>query len=178
MNTSSCDVNVDALETTFLGERARLLAFLRQGGVVDDAEDLLQEAWLRIQTVEGPPPNEPLSYLFRLLHNLMLDRHRAALRKRRRETAWVEMVGSAISGMSDDPGGERRAIAAQELHAAHEALDALGEPTAGIFRRHRLEGLTQRVIAVELGMGLSTVEKHLRKAYRALTDHRRARDEA
>ena len=59
-------------------------------------------------------------------------------------------------------------MARETLAAVEARLDALGDPAALIFRRHRVDGLTQRRIADELRMGLSTVEKHLRRAYAAI----------
>jgi RNA polymerase sigma factor (sigma-70 family) len=167
------------LETYFLENRPRLLAFLRHAGAGDQAEDLLQEAWLRLNGAPAARSGiaEPLSYLFRLLHNLVLDWRRGDIRARRRNEAWVQVTGSASAGVSEEPAGERVLIARATLAAAQRVLDELGEPTAGIFRRHRLGGITQRRIADELGIGLSTVEKHLRKAYRAMQDLAEAGDE-
>lgn len=168
-----------ALETCFLDQRARLLSFLRHAGVGDQAEDLLQEAWFRVNrmSVAQPQIDEPVSYMFRLLHNLVLDWRRGAVRARRRNEAWAEANASGPSLASEEPDGERVLIARATLEAALLALDELGEPTAGIFRRHRLDGMPQRQIANELGMGLSTVEKHLRKAYRAMQDVAGASDD-
>ena len=47
-------------------------------------------------------------------------------------------------------------------------LRAEGERVLDIFRLFRIEGLGQRAIAEHLGLSLSTVEKDLQKAYRAL----------
>ncbi len=169
----------ETLESVFLRDRVRLLTFLNRAGAGDEAEDLLQEAWLRIEALRGRElPEQPLSYLYRLLHNLMLDRRRGAMRSTRRDTEWADISGSAALGISDDPGSERRMIAEEEVRAIHAAVEALGEPTATIFRRHRIDGVVQRRIAEEQGLGISTVEKHLRRAYATLLAWRRARDEA
>ncbi|WP_291836826.1 hypothetical protein, partial [Brevundimonas sp.] len=61
-------------------------------------------------------------------------------------------------------------IAVQALAAVEARLAAVGDPAAAIFRRHRIDGVTQRRLAEEFGMGLSTIEKHLRKVYAALLD--------
>lgn len=168
-----------SLEALFVENRARLLNFLRHAGAGDHAEDLLQEAWFRLDSViaAGTEINEPISYFYRLLHNLVLDWRRGEIRARRRDESWTEATGSARPGISDEPAAERILVAREQLASVQRALDALGEPTAGIFRRHRLGGITQRRIADELGMGLSTVEKHLRKAYRALIELMEAPDE-
>jgi RNA polymerase sigma-70 factor (ECF subfamily) len=38
-----------------------------------------------------------------------------------------------------------------------------------VFRKFRIEGVGQRDIAQQLGVSLTTVEKDLQKAYRAMT---------
>jgi RNA polymerase sigma-70 factor (ECF subfamily) len=165
-----------SLEEVFLDERVRLLAFLRRIGAGEDAEDILHDAWIRIRSLDRPMPAEAISYLYRTLHNLVIDRRRSSRRLVHRDTHWAEAVGDA-SGRCAQPDSERRLLAIDEVRAIHEAIDALGEPGADIFRRHRLQGQTQRAIADELEMGLSTVEKHLRRAYAALLAFRRAGDD-
>lgn len=113
-----------------------------------------------------------MSYLYRMLHNLVIDRRRSSRRLLHRDTQWAEASDAGAA-----PDSERRLLAIDDVRAIHEVIDALGEPTAGIFRRHRLEGQTQRAIAGELSMGLSTVEKHLRRAYAALLNFRKAGDD-
>lgn len=157
-----------SLEAVFVAERTRLLAFLRRVGAADDAEDILHDAWIRIRSLDRPVPSEALAYLYRMLHNLLIDRRRSAQRLLHRDTAWAELGSGTDDGRPIEPDVERRAVAVDEVRAAYRIIDDLGEPAAGIFRRHRLEGQTQRSIADELGMGLSTVEKHLRRAYAAL----------
>jgi RNA polymerase sigma-70 factor (ECF subfamily) len=168
-----------AIESLFFANRARLLSFLRHAGAGDHAEDLLQEAWFRLAAAiaAGTEINEPISYFYRLLHNLVLDWRRGEIRARRRDESWADATGSARPGISDEPAAERILVAREQLASVQRTLDELGEPTAGIFRRHRLGGITQRRIAEELGMGLSTVEKHLRKAYRALIELTETSDE-
>lgn len=160
------------LEAVFLAHRASLLRFLRARGAGDGAEDLLQELWIRAAAGAKTPIADPLAYLYRTANNLMLDRRRSDLRAARREQEWAEahLVGS------DTPSGERALIARQDLETAEAALRDLGERTDWIFRRFRIDGASQRMIADELGISLSAVEKHLQKAYRALVDLRRRRD--
>jgi len=170
------DQREGSLEKLFLDERVRLLAFLRRIGAGDDAEDILQDAWIRVRSFDRPMPAEAMSYLYRTLHNLVIDRRRSSYRLLHRDTHWAEALGDA-SGRCTQPDSERRLLAIEEVRAIHEAIDAMGEPAAGIFRRHRLQGQTQRAIAEDLAMGLSTVEKHLRRAYAALLAFRKARDD-
>ena len=50
------------------------------------------------------------------------------------------------------------------------ALAALPDRTLQIFRLYRLDGLRQREIAAELGISISSVEKHLRRAYQVVVE--------
>lgn len=167
---------VRSLEAILVSERERLLAFLRRLGAAEDAEDILQDAWIRVRSLDRDEPEEARSYLYRMLHNLMLDRRKALRRRQRRDTEWAGEIEAA--DRRAPPDDERRVIAIDEIRAVHEAIDAIGEPASGIFRRHRLQGQTQRAIAEELGIGLSTVEKHLRRAYGALLAFRKANGDA
>ena len=163
------------LEAVFLANRGALLRFLRARGAGAGAEDLLQELWIKASAGASGPIAEPLAYLYRAANNLMLDRRRSALRTARRDQDWTDTV-TAEGGRSDASSGERILIARQDLALAEATLSALGERTDQIFRRFRLDGLTQKQIADEQGISLSAVEKHLQKAYRALLELRRRTD--
>jgi RNA polymerase sigma-70 factor (ECF subfamily) len=164
------------LRTIFLANQDRLLRFLAAQGAGDDAEDLLQELWLKVAAVPSQPIDHPLSYLYRAANNLMLDRYRSRRQAQRRDSDWTEAATSA-TGQSDDPSAERAIIARQHLHQVERELEALGARTAAIFRRHRVDGVAQKTIAQEHGVSVSTVESDLRRAYRTMIDLRRRLDE-
>jgi RNA polymerase sigma factor (sigma-70 family) len=163
------------LEAVFLNNRAALLRFLRARGAADGADDLLQEMWIKAAAGASGPIADPLAYLYRAANNLMLDRRRAELRAQRRDQDWHDVSDGEL-GISEAPSGERMLIAREQLAAAEAALKELGERTDFVFRRYRVEGVTQQAIADELGISLSAVEKHLQKAYRALIELRRRFD--
>lgn len=169
-------MTINGLEAVFLENRAKLLRFLRARGSGEFADDLLQELWLRAASAEAGPIAEPLSYLYRVANNLMLDRHRAATRAQRRDHDWHEVADGSASGVSDAPPADRVLIARERLREVEAALAALGERPAAVFRRHRIDGAGQREIADEFGVSLSSIEKDLQKAYRALIDLRRKDD--
>ncbi len=162
------------LEAIFFANRGPLLRFLAAHGAGEAAEDLLQELWLKIAAVRPGPIDSPMSYLYRAANNLILDRYRSERQAARRNQDWTDAVGATVAGRSDDPSGDRRLIARQELERVQGVLDSIGPRAAGIFRRHRIDGVGQREIAQELGVSLSTIESDLRKAYRALADMRGA----
>ncbi len=155
---------IDGLQRVVIVERRRLLRFLAARGAGDDAEDLLHDLWQRVAAGPGHPVADPMSYLFRAAENLIRDRRRSAVSRERRQFDWHE---TSISPQ-EEPQGERVLIARERLREANAALAALGPRVEQVFRRYRLEGVGQAVIARELGISLSSVEKDLQKAYRAL----------
>lgn len=154
----------DALARAFMASREPLLRYLRARGAGDEAEDLLQELWIKLGGLDEAVVADPTAYLYRMAHNLMLDRLRARQRRRRRE----EDYGQRDDESDDAPAIERTLIARERLRHVDRALAALGARTDSIFRRCRVEGVAQRDIAAALGISLSAVEKHLQKAYRAV----------
>ena len=158
------------LEAVLSANRPALRRFLRaRGGTDADPDDLLQDLWLKLQTVEPSGPiAEPLAYLYRIADNMMHDRRRTARRRERRETDWAGLSAATLPEASTAPSAERLVLARDELLRMEAALAALGDRTSTILRRFRLDGHGQKAIAAEFGISLSAVEKHLQRAYRAL----------
>ncbi|HTN14173.1 MAG TPA: RNA polymerase sigma factor [Sphingomonadaceae bacterium] len=159
-------MNASNLQAVAVSERARLLRFLIARGAGEDAEDLFQELWQRAGRSPTQPVGDPMSYLFRAANNLMCDMRRSQTSRARRQFDWHEAVGPA----TEDPLCERAFIARERLEAVERVLGELGPRVSIAFRRYRLEECSQAAIAQELGVSLSSVEKDLQKAYRALAD--------
>lgn len=162
----------EGLQAILLANRAALLRFVSARGAGDEAEDVLQELWIKIGAAPAGPVANPMSYLFRAAENLMRDKHRARRQAMLRDTAWGEASSPISAGASDAPDGERTLIARQELARVEAVLASLGDRARDVFRLHRIEGMAQRDIAARLGVSLSTVESDMRKAYRAVLDAR------
>ena len=156
------------LSQIFMANRAALLRFLRARGAGEDAEDLLQDIWMKLQAKDVGPVADPLPYLYRTANNLMLDRYRSASRRERREQDWAAGAGGVMADPTEEVPVDERMILNQRLEEAQAVLRELGPRVELVFRRFRLEGVGPRVIAEELGISLTTVEKDLQKAYRAM----------
>jgi RNA polymerase sigma factor (sigma-70 family) len=129
----------------------------------EEAEDLLQDLFVKLETRTIGPVAEPLAYLCRMADNLLVDHRRSSAWRTLREDAWTAFQFG--SGVDERPTAEQELIARERLEIVSRALGTLPERTLLIFRRFRIQSVSQKEIAAELGISVSAVEKHLQKAY-------------
>lgn len=161
-------IDAHPLAQAFMANRAVLLRYLQARGALNDAEDLLQELWIKLDEGADAVIADHRAYLFRMAHNLMLDRLRSARRRCSREEDYAEDCGT----IDETAVGLAPLIARERLASVEQVLDQLGPRTSNIFRLHRIEQMPQQSIADQFGISLSAVEKHLQKSYRALAEFR------
>ncbi|NTZ42346.1 RNA polymerase sigma factor [Altererythrobacter sp. SALINAS58] len=166
-----------SLEQAFVANRQRLLRFLTARGAGDEAEDVLQDLWMRLLAAGNDEAAVHPSYMMRAADRLMIDRYRSKVQAAKRDRAWAETQPGVLDDTDAAPSAERVIAAHQHTRMVHEALDALGPRAATIFRRHRIDGIPQRDVAAECNVSLSTVESDLRRAYQALCEVWRRIDE-
>lgn len=133
--------------------------FGRRTATPTDAEDLLQEVALRlarhddfgsVQNVEG--------YVFTIASNILRDRKRRARTRPQEEPISPEYVEeSAFSP-------ERVLLGRQALDHLSLSLNDLPERTRTIFILCRIEGVAYQTVAAQLGISLSSVNKHMARA--------------
>jgi RNA polymerase sigma-70 factor (ECF subfamily) len=165
------------LRAALVEHRAALLRyFLARRVPPEDAEDVMQDLVVKLESHASGPVAEPRAYLYRMAENLLLDRIRSEGRRRGREQAWVAVQAGATLETDDRPSPEQALIARERLSLVSTALAVLPERTMHVFRRYRIEGVPQREIAGELGISLSAVEKHLQKAYQVVVETQKRLD--
>lgn len=129
----------------------------------EEALEVVQETFLRLydradHLVDG---NNLKGWLFRLCHNLCIDRYRSQVRERRRREAFLlyhgeEVTRTAPAVCDDRP--QRLQIALEELPARQRQ----------VFLLKHQEGLKLEEIASRLGTTLGTVKKLHHRAMRKL----------
>jgi len=155
------------LTAIFLAQRPMLLRlFTARLGNRDEAEDLLQDMWLKIDGLSDRPVVEPTAFLYRVAANLATDKRIASSRRIARDTAWADHRPAA----EDLPDAERVLIAQAEWRIVETALNDMPERMATALRLSRIEGMPQRAIAEEIGVSVSGVEKLLQRAHRKIYD--------
>jgi len=151
------------LKAVFLAERAMLLRLLSARlGDAAEAEDALQDMWLRIATGEPRPVANPQAYLYRVAANIATDRRVAAFRRGRLDQAWSAVQPAA----AEHPDAERMLAARSELARVDAILAAMPERMRTAYSLFRIDQVPQREIATRMGISLSGVEKLLQRAYR------------
>ncbi|KTF70386.1 RNA polymerase subunit sigma-70 [Sphingomonas sp. WG] len=155
------------LKAVFLAQRPMLLRLLvARLGNREDAEDALQDMWLRIDQLASRPIAQPAAFLYRVAANLATDRRIATVRRGARDAGWLDVQ----SGDVDMPDPERVAVARSEWQTVERAIGDMPERMATALRMFRLEERPQREIAGQLGISISGVEKLLQRAYRKIHD--------
>lgn len=155
------------LTACFLAQRSALLRLLTARlGNGDEAEEVLQEMWFRLDRVSSGPIADPGAYLFRMATNLATDRRLSASRREKRENAWIDTQPED----TEFPDAERQLAATEELHRVEAILNDMPERMRRALILFRVEEQPQRMIAETLGITISGVEKLLRRGYRQLVD--------
>ncbi|MBY8822805.1 sigma-70 family RNA polymerase sigma factor [Sphingomonas colocasiae] len=118
------------------------------------AEDVVQDAWLRIEQVErGRMLEEPLRYFYRVVRNLALDRRRALKRETRQDG--TDSTAEIAEIQDEAPSPEDVALDRDELKRVVERMATLPERTRTALIMHRVEGRKLREIAEHLGISIA-----------------------
>jgi RNA polymerase sigma-70 factor (ECF subfamily) len=156
---------VAALTDLFRCHATELKGFLRARRGAADAEDLVQESFVRLlQTSATRPPYDPRAWLYRTGANLAADAYDYRQVREKLHVDWPEADDEAADPCADPA---RHADARQRLRHVWAALQRLPEPCRQAFLLNRLEGMSQRVIARQLGISEKTVERHILRALEA-----------
>lgn len=138
-----------------------------------DAEDLLQDVYLKLLNANGTAPMEERStraYCLKTARNVARDwlRHRKIVS--------FEPLDDEVHDKTPDeqPDTDRVVGARQELQQAVSMLKELSPQCEAVVTRRRIHGESIQTIADELKITKNTVKFHLAKGDRSLRDKRRA----
>ncbi|MGY2735074.1 RNA polymerase sigma factor [Sphingomonas sp. UYP23] len=160
---TAAEERAEALSRRFVDLRGSLVAwFSRRISDVHDAEDLVQESFLRVAQRTDLDAIEHLDgYIYRTAGNVLTDRYRHVNRAKRR----VVLVSiDDHREVANDLDPHRQLAGRLELDEMSAAMMSLPERTRTVFILRRVEGLRFKEIGVRLGISVSAVEKHMTKA--------------
>ena len=146
---------VDQALTLYMAHRGELVNYA--SGIIGDrarAEDVVQEAYLRFSEAAARRLfDEPVGYLYRIVHNLAFDGLRRVSLEGRHVRRDAEQAGVAVA--EERPSPEAELIARQELERVLAAIAELPERTRLAFEMHRFGNLKLKEIAARLGISTS-----------------------
>ncbi|MDD3797586.1 MAG: RNA polymerase sigma factor [Novosphingobium sp.] len=173
MQSDKAETADGGLAGLFAHHRAELLRFLaaRCGGA-EEAEDLLQELWIKASDQPSGPIANGRAYLFRMANNLVLDMRRAQQRAMARDRNWLEAEGYGTEPAEDRPDpalpADEEIARQQEADLVRQAITKLPPGAQRALRLHKLEGRGHAEVARIMGISRSGVEKHLAVAMKHL----------
>ncbi|MEO6280896.1 sigma-70 family RNA polymerase sigma factor [Roseateles sp.] len=134
-------------------------ALMRRGRSAPDADDLVQEAWVRLACYEQEQAvQQPEAFLMRTALNLSVDAHRTKV------AHGEEVLVDDVVLLDLAPGTEAIVLAKERTARLSVCLGRLNAKTRNIFLAHRVDGMTYQEIARQHCLTVSTVEKHIARA--------------
>ena len=134
----------------------------------DELHDLRQEVYVRVYESAGKAlPTAPKSFLFTTARNLMADR------LRRTRVVSIESVGDfePLNVLIDEVTPERWSSGRQTLKRMADAFDRLPDRCREVVWLRRVEELSQKEVAMQLGITEKTVEKQVAKGMRLIAGY-------
>ncbi|WP_430392384.1 RNA polymerase sigma factor [Dyella sp. 20L07] len=158
-------VNLDPAHAMRVAELFRehnraLVAFLQcRLNSLSDAQEVAQEAYIRLVTLERPDQVESLrAYLFKIASNLAIDRLRM------RQVRADYPMDPPDNELHLAPIPERHAAATGQLRELHKALRELPAKTGRAFVMHVIDGCDIGVIARVMKISERMVRYHVANA--------------
>jgi RNA polymerase sigma-70 factor (ECF subfamily) len=148
-------------------ERALMRFLHRNWRDHDEVEDLRQEIYVRVyEAASRRFPDSPKSFLFTTARNLLADR------VRRQRIVSITAMGDVeqLHVLKDELEPERWCSDREALMHLAWALDRLPDRCREVFWLRRVEDLPHKEIARRLGISVKTVEKHIAKGLRLMTN--------
>ena len=132
----------------------------------DDTDDLIQEAFLRLQQYHRERTvNHPEAFLVRTVLNLLTDRRRHG-----RTAATVPDALETLELVDPNPTPDVALEGQKRLQHFKEGLRSVSPRQREVFILHRIEGYSFAQIAQRLGITVSMAEKHAARALLYLSD--------
>jgi RNA polymerase sigma factor (sigma-70 family) len=130
-----------------------------------EVSDLRQETYARVyEAAQRERPLLAKPFLFQVARNMMIDR------LRKQSVVSLESVADFdwLNVTDDKPSSEAYVAARQELRLLQAALDDLPPRCRKVVVLLKVEGLSQKQVAKQMGITVETVENQVAKGMRVL----------
>lgn len=172
MSAAGQEVSKDELDLWFMDQvvplEPMLMRFLRRNhSPTAELSDIRQDVYIRVyEAARKGLPAQAKPFLFAVARNLMIDQ------MRRRQILSIETVtdfeGLNVPAIEATP--EREVSAREELRILQAALDEVPARQREAILLRKVQGLSQRDVALRMGITEDTVERHLSKGVRFLAE--------
>jgi RNA polymerase sigma factor (sigma-70 family) len=151
-----------AVSELFREHNRMLVGYLRSRlGSEQEAKEVAQEAYVRVLQLHEPgAPGLLRAYLFKTAANLAVDRlrHRRVQQRSEEQPQLFEELNTA-GGDLDDPA--EQLLAREQADQLLRFLQELPIKCQQVLNLHRLEGISQRDVAVRLGISERMVRRYV-----------------
>jgi len=132
----------------------------RRGNTREEAEDLIQEAFLRVKVYcdKGGEVREPEAFFVRTVLNLARD-----VRAHEHRELYANNPAETFDIPDCAPTPDEVLSLQERLKELTRILDAVSPRTREVLFMHRLDGLSYGQIADHFDVSVSAVEKHIAK---------------
>ncbi|WP_338424528.1 RNA polymerase sigma factor [Sphingopyxis kveilinensis] len=131
-----------------------------------DVDEVVQEAYARLWTADADTIRNARAYLY------VTARHIVGEHIRRSRIVAIDLVADldTLNIVDEEMSVDRRLSGQEELARLHEILQTLPPKCRQAFELKKFQDFSQRRIAEHMGIAESTVEKHLSKALRLVSE--------
>jgi RNA polymerase sigma-70 factor (ECF subfamily) len=161
--SSFCDERALWLGRHVLPHEAALRTWLRHRRLDGlEVDDIIQETYTRLIAAQSVQHVlDAKSYAFQVAGSVVIDH------LRRMKVVSISSVPDLdyLEVVSDDPSPERQAIDRDELHRLANTIAGMPAKVREVFTLRRIYGLSQREVALKMGISESTVEKHMSRGF-------------
>lgn len=154
-----------SLTTAFRNHYSQLLRYCRMRiRNHDDAEDIVQDAFLSMRRAyPDKPPEELQPLLFTTVRNLAANYLKSGRVRQQRRSDDIGAMEDLVA-CQRTPTPEQELMDAQLLAIAEQAIEDMPPRRRDALRMHRLEGLTYDLIAKRLSVSPTTVKTDIAEA--------------
>lgn len=150
-----------------LAHEAALTRFISQAWLSrNEVHDIRQEVYVKVlEAAERQRPQAPKSFLFATARNLLIDR------ARRHRIVPIDLLQDldSLTVLIDDVTPERATGGLQQLVRLTRSFEKLPERAREVVWLRKVEDLSQKEIAARLNIAEGTVEAHLVRGMRLLS---------
>lgn len=151
-----------AVSELFREHNRMLVGYLKSRlGSEQEAKEVAQDAYVRVLQLHQPgAPGLLRAYLFKTAANLAVDRlrHRRVRQRSEEQPQLFEELNTAGAALNDPAA---QLLAREQADQLLRFLQELPTKCQQVMNLHRFEGITQRDVALRLGISERMVRRHL-----------------